>query len=210
MHDEFKRVIKVAMTLATSREDFKEMLNRAGFDVEYRTADPSKRTDPRRGASRDFGDYFLIKLVDLEQIPEGEKIPRNLSAKSYKLGTDYSLEALDKAIERNCKDAAFSDGTEFVKKCQAELKAIEDEDVVADEVLDIQIDADKALNAVPKKNNAFEKMLQLRDTEEREWSGIEADDVTYSDALNRTEASRKLAKLLIQESREFYEDEISK
>ena len=110
--DILKPIIREEMEHAVSRDDFRKRMADRGIDVEYRTNSPLERTNPKHGASRDHGDYILYS-VDPGLIPEGIKKPRNLKSKSYKLGTDYGIQELDRHIRENQKH--LGDDTEMVE-----------------------------------------------------------------------------------------------
>lgn len=84
--DDLKGRVLAAMSEATSRDDYLKRLTAHGVEGEYRT-------------SKKQGDYIIYELADTAGFGSG-KIPGNLKTKSYKLGSDYGLEALDEAIQR--------------------------------------------------------------------------------------------------------------
>lgn len=157
VHDEvLKPLITDAMKMSSSREQFREILNDVGVDVEYRTADVSQRTNVRRGPSRDYGDYILYRIVDMDLIPPGQKLPRNLAVKSYKLGDDYGLNALANYIEKN--NAENNDVTE---------SELSDNSLITDyDLSDICLDEDEL---------SFEMDSRQKDHDESEEEMISAD-----------------------------------
>jgi hypothetical protein len=86
--DDLKSRIRDAMSESKSREDYLEKLPLHGVEGSYKT-------------SKKKGDYILYELTDVTNFPDMKKIPENLKSKSYKLGYDYDLEALDEEIEKN-------------------------------------------------------------------------------------------------------------
>lgn len=83
--DDLKNRILAAMSEATSREDYLKRLTAHGVEGEYRT-------------SKKQSNYIIYELTDTIGF-DGSKIPGNLKSKSYKLGSDYSLDTLDKMIQ---------------------------------------------------------------------------------------------------------------
>lgn len=88
--DDLKNRVLQAMEESTSREDFLKRLTVHGVEGEYRT-------------SKKQGDYIIYELIDTTGFGDG-KIPSNLKSKSYKLGSDYGLEALDQQIQKASKE----------------------------------------------------------------------------------------------------------
>lgn len=88
--DDLKNRILAAMSEATSREDYLKRLTAHGVEGEYRT-------------SKKHGDYIIYELTDTIGF-DGGKIPGNLKSKSYKLGSDYGLDTLDKMIQAQAKE----------------------------------------------------------------------------------------------------------
>lgn len=79
------------MKNSVSEEDFLRKLTANGIDAVKKT-------------NKNHGDYFTYELVDISEIPKGAKLPNHiLNARSYKLGTAYGPEALQKCIEANKK-----------------------------------------------------------------------------------------------------------
>lgn len=85
--DDLKDRIRLAMSEAASREDFLKQLTAHGVEGEYRTGEH---------ASKKAGEYIIYELVDTTGFTG--KIPKNLKSKSYKIGTDFDLEMLDRKI----------------------------------------------------------------------------------------------------------------
>jgi len=90
--DDLKERIASAMSEASDRDDFLSKLTAHGVEGEYRT-------------SKKVGDYIIYELFDTSGFDD--KIPSNLKSKSYKLGSDYGLEALDEHIAKK-KSATFT------------------------------------------------------------------------------------------------------
>ena len=107
--DDLKARVKQSMAESIDREDFLRRLTKNGVEGEYRH-------------SSKFGDYVIYELVDTSgfngNIPKGYKF---FKSKSYKMGTLYDLEELDKHIEENrCLLHGFNNDD------QKELSPVED------------------------------------------------------------------------------------
>lgn len=79
VRDEIKKRVREAMGEAVDEDDFVLLCNERGVLVE-------------RKSSKKYGDYFTYEFV--APIPEGEKPPVSMKARSYKLGDDYGPKAL--------------------------------------------------------------------------------------------------------------------
>lgn len=90
VRDDIKQRVRDAMIETRSEADFETNLLAHGINGERRH-------------SNKYGDYYTYEL--LSPIPEGEKQPRNTKARSYKLGTDYGIEALQKHIAMSKQSA---------------------------------------------------------------------------------------------------------
>ena len=92
--DDLKNRVREAMEEATDREDFLKRLTAHRVEGEYRS-------------SKKQGDYIIYELTDLSGF-EGDlpKKKEYFKSKSYKMGTDFGVEELDKQIQNNLgKDA---------------------------------------------------------------------------------------------------------
>ena len=191
IHDEvLKPLITDAMKMSCSREQFRDILNEVGVEVDYRTADVSQRTDVRHGPSRDYGDYILYKIVDIDLLPPGQKPPRNLAAKSYKLGDDYGITALDSYIEKNnaekkndesedslitdydMSDICFDDELSFeMLRHKADDKETGDEETVS-------VDEDSSINNMSLSDadsmTAYKSLVRMKNNID-----IEEEDLPY-------------------------------
>lgn len=83
--DDLKSRIKDAMREATDRDDYLSKLTLHGVEGEYKS-------------TKKNGEFILYELTDVTNFPENEKIPANLKSKSYKLGADFGIEALDRQL----------------------------------------------------------------------------------------------------------------
>lgn len=79
VRDEIKKRVRDAMGEAVDEDDFVLLCNERGVLVE-------------RKSSKKYGEYFTYEYV--APIPEGEKAPVSMKARSYKLGDDYGPKAL--------------------------------------------------------------------------------------------------------------------
>lgn len=79
VRDEIKKRVREAMGEAVDEDDFVLLCNERGVLVERKT-------------SKKYGEYFTYEYV--APIPEGEKAPVSMKARSYKLGDDYGPKAL--------------------------------------------------------------------------------------------------------------------
>lgn len=84
--DDLKERITSAMESAQSEQEWMQSLVRTGVNIEVH--DSKKR-----------GRYYTYELVDTTQFPEGKKIPQNLKARSYKLGTLYDSEHVQEVFK---------------------------------------------------------------------------------------------------------------
>lgn len=85
---DLKERVSAAISESKSREDFLKRCTAHGVEAEY------------RDATKKQPEYILYELTDTTNFPDGEKIPKNLKSKSYKLGADYDLERLDEVINQ--------------------------------------------------------------------------------------------------------------
>lgn len=92
--DDLKARVRKAMDAAADREGFLKQLMANGVKGTYRKA--TKKQDP----------YILYELTDTSGFEEGATPGNKLRAKSYKLGTDYGLEELDRQIAERADKAA--------------------------------------------------------------------------------------------------------
>ena len=83
--DDLKERIRIAMSEADDRNDYFAKLALNGVEGTAKT-------------SKSHGDFILYELSDISGFED--KIPSNLKARSYKLGTDYGYEALDEEIQK--------------------------------------------------------------------------------------------------------------
>ena len=88
--DDLRERITEAMQACTSTEDFMLQLQARGVNAE-------------RKSSKKKGEYFTYELTDLSRKPAEEKMPASLKARSYNLGEDYGVEALEDAIKHHKK-----------------------------------------------------------------------------------------------------------
>lgn len=79
VRDEIKKRVRDAMGEAVDEDDFVLLCNERGVLVEKKS-------------SKKYGEYFTYEYV--APIPEGEKPPVSMKARSYKLGDDYGPKAL--------------------------------------------------------------------------------------------------------------------
>lgn len=114
--DDIRRRVEGAMKKSVSEEDFIDKLLQNGIIA-------------TRKHSKKYGEYFTYELTDKSEIPEGTKLPNHaLSARSYKLGTAYGVEALTKQLalyERVAERNEFTDyepEVSFKKSTTAEEK----------------------------------------------------------------------------------------
>lgn len=85
--DDLKSRILASMLMSYSEEEFKNNLNNLGVDY-------------TRKHSKKQGDYFLYELKDTSKFEDG-KIPANLKSKSYKLGDEFGIRALEDNLSLN-------------------------------------------------------------------------------------------------------------
>ena len=83
--DDLKERIRIAMSEADDRTDYFAKLALHGVEGTAKT-------------SKSHGDFILYELSDISGFED--KVPSNLKARSYKLGTDYGYEALDGEIQK--------------------------------------------------------------------------------------------------------------
>jgi len=87
--DDLKERIREVMDAAESRDDFVRLLSENGVEASFKT-------------SKKQGDYILYELKDLSNF-EGELPKKNtyFKSKSYKLGFDFDIDALDRSLTIN-------------------------------------------------------------------------------------------------------------
>ncbi len=90
--DDLRERITEAMQACASVEDFMTQLQARSVVAE-------------RKSSKKKGEYFTYELTDLSKKPANEKMPASLKARSYNLGEDYGVEALEDAIKHHRKVA---------------------------------------------------------------------------------------------------------
>lgn len=78
--DDLKERVKKAMSEASDKEDFLRKLTENGVEGTYHESKKGKK-------------YYTYELTDISAFGDG-KIPQNLKARSYKLGTDYDYDAV--------------------------------------------------------------------------------------------------------------------
>ena len=88
--DDLRARIVDAMVASTSMEDFMVQLQARGVEAE-------------RKSSKKHGEYFTYELTDLSKKPEDAKMPASLKARSYNLGEDYGVDAVEYAIKHHRK-----------------------------------------------------------------------------------------------------------
>lgn len=79
--DDLKSRVKQAQEQSSSEQEWIAKLPEFGVNIEVH--DSKKR-----------GRYYTYELMDTSNFPEGKKIPANLKARSYKLGTLYDSESI--------------------------------------------------------------------------------------------------------------------
>lgn len=84
--DDLKDRIRTAMGECQSKDEFFGRLAENGVEATHHT-------------SEKYGEYVTYELVDISGF-DG-KIPMNLKARSYKLGSDFGYEALEAQVEKN-------------------------------------------------------------------------------------------------------------
>lgn len=118
--DDLKGRIREVMSESADREDFFKRLTEHGVE------------GTPRAATQKQSEYILYELTDISKFSEDEKIPHSLKAKSYKLGTDYGYEALDREISKEKEDISITESVVDIapEKTQQEIeeeKAIREE-----------------------------------------------------------------------------------
>ncbi len=84
--DDLRKRIKDAMSKATSKDDFKNILKDNGVEIE------------REGDAKRYGKYFTYVLTDTSGFASEDAIPKKLRARSHKLGYNYMPDKLDELI----------------------------------------------------------------------------------------------------------------
>ena len=85
--DDIKKRVKKAISISKSENDFIENLKLNGISA-------------KKGKSKTHGNYFTYELADISNVPEGTKPPKcGFKKCSYKMGEDYSPEAIGKTNE---------------------------------------------------------------------------------------------------------------
>lgn len=108
--DDLKKRVQAAMGEAKNRDDFLKRLTARGVEGTYRT-------------SKKQGDFILYELTDTSGF-DG-KIPQNLKAKSYKLGSDFGCEALEVALTKGRRAAKPAPAKAAPQKSAEELAKAE-------------------------------------------------------------------------------------
>lgn len=80
--DDLKERVKSAMSEASDKEDFLKKLTEHGVEGTFHETKKGRK-------------YYTYELTDISGFGEG-KVPQNLRARSYKMGTDYDYETIDK------------------------------------------------------------------------------------------------------------------
>ena len=85
--DDLRKRIKDAMTKATSKDDFKNILKDNSVEIE------------REGDAKRYGKYFTYVLTDTSGFASEDAIPKKaMRARSYKLGYNYMPDKLDEML----------------------------------------------------------------------------------------------------------------
>lgn len=85
--DDIKERVRMSAESAVTMADFEVKLLMNGLDFKKKT-------------SKKHGEYYTFELVDMSKAPEGEKLPNHsLKSRSYKMGAEYSPEAVRNYIE---------------------------------------------------------------------------------------------------------------
>lgn len=85
--DDLRKRIKDAMSKATSKDDFKNILKDNGVEIE------------REGDAKRYGKYFAYVLTDTSGFASEDAIPKKaMRARSYKLGYNYMPDKLDEML----------------------------------------------------------------------------------------------------------------
>lgn len=95
--DSLKTRIRGAMEACTSEKSFVTELEKRGVSAVKRE-------------SKKYGTYFTYTL-DKKYIPRGEKMPKNLSARSYNLGDDFGYEAMRRHVHEKTKEVTDGNTT---------------------------------------------------------------------------------------------------
>ena len=174
--DDLKSRISEAALEATDFESFQEELISRGVEIDIK--EPTKKHPER---------VITYELVDTTKFDEGEKIPRNLKCRSYKLGADYEYPRLEEQFKDNGVLLGVVAGKgilvssevfDRIMKAMAEeeeLRAAEEENeesITDEEVVEVELGKDapgEGLETVPDEN------LQ-EDTSEENEEGSEDDD----------------------------------
>ena len=213
--DDLKSRISEAALEATDFESFQEELDSRGVQIDIKQ--PTKKHPER---------VITYELVDTTKFDEGEKIPRNLKCRSYKLGADYEYPRLEEQFEDNARMIGIDAGKgilvssevfDRIMKAMAEeeeLRAAEEENeesITDEEVVEVELGKDapeEGLEVVPDENlqkNASEDSKE----EEKEAEIVEDEDDPFRDK----DGSKRLAYIgrKVNESiqRQFNTDEES-
>lgn len=84
--DDIKERVRMSAESAVDMADFEDKLRENGLDY-------------KRKNSEKYGEHYTFELVDMSNVPAGTKLPNHaLKARSYKLGAEYSPEAIENFI----------------------------------------------------------------------------------------------------------------
>lgn len=85
--DDIKERVRMSAEAAVDMADFENKLRENGLDFKKKN-------------SEKYGEHYTFELVDMSNVPAGAKLPnRALKARSYKMGAEYSPEAIKNFIE---------------------------------------------------------------------------------------------------------------
>lgn len=170
--DDLKSRISEAALEATDFESFQEELISRGVEIDIKE---STKKHPER--------VITYELVDTTKFDEGEKIPRNLKCRSYKLGADYEYPRLEEQFKDNGKLLGVDNGkllgagkgiivsSEVIDRIRKAMEE-DEESTTEEEVVEVELGKDapgEGLETVPDEN------LQ-EDTSEENEEGSEDDD----------------------------------
>lgn len=111
--DDLKDRIRISMTEASDRDDFLKKLSSHGVEGKYKT-------------TKGNGDFILYELTDLSGF-EGD-LPKKreyFRVKSYKMGSDYGLEELDRQIaghQKKMPDAKIDVKLQKIEKTEEQRR----------------------------------------------------------------------------------------
>lgn len=180
--DDLKNRIRIAMSESDDRNDYFAKLALHGVEGTAKT-------------SKSHGDFILYELSDISGFED--KVPNNLKARSYKLGTDYGYEALDEEIQNRKSKPKTVKASEPVvapktpEELEAERKAKEDAEAFVqwcrendyNFYSDTEIDFDKRDEARTK----YEAYLQEKDNSNYESQNIIEPEEIVEDTTDEKE-----------------------